>query len=327
MSTISGNSLDEPVASSDPEVEIVELFPDRSHLGMRLDRYVASVIGDLSRTYLQALIDDGHVQVDGQVRRSSFKITPGQKVTVDVPETVEIDIQPENIPLDVIYEDADVIVLDKPAGLVVHPAPGHGSGTLVNALVFHYPDISIAGSSRPGLVHRLDKDTSGVMVVARNDRAMNSLVAQWQDRTVDKRYASLVAGGIEEQEATIDAPISRDPANRLRMAARRDGKEAVSHFVVNERFPDATLLDVSIETGRTHQIRVHLAMIGHPVLGDLLYANNQSRLLTVRFGIARQMLHARSLTFNLPGGDRKSFSAPLPDDLVGLLDRLRASAS
>jgi len=323
----SGTPLDAPVSGNDSDIEVVDLFPDRSHLGMRLDRYVAAEFGDLSRTYLQALIDGGHVRVDGQVRRSSFKITPGQRVTVVVPEAVEIDIQPEDIPIVVIYEDADVIVVDKPAGLVVHPAPGHGSGTLVNALLFHFPDISVAGTSRPGLVHRLDKDTSGVMVVARNDRAQNSLVAQWQDRTVDKRYGALVVGGIEEQEATIDAPIARDPANRLRMAARREGKEAVSHFVVGERFPDATWLNVSIETGRTHQIRVHLAMIGHPVLGDRLYANNQSRLVTAAHGIERQMLHAATLTFNLPGGERRSFSAPMPDDLVAVLTRLRTTVT
>ena len=316
-----------PASREIADVAVVELLPDRSHLGMRLDRFVASVIGDLSRTYLQALIESGHVRVDGLVRRASFKITPGQRVTVKIPEPIDVDIQPEGIPLDVLYEDADVIVLDKAAGMVVHPAPGHASGTLVNALLFHFPDISIAGSTRPGLVHRLDKDTSGVMVIARTDRAQNSLVTQWQARTVAKHYDALVAGAIEEEAATIDAPIARDPANRLRMSARRDGKDAVSHFVVNERFPEATLLDVSIETGRTHQIRVHLAMIGHAVLGDLVYANHRSRALTARYGIRRQMLHASSLTLDLPSGGRRSFTASLPDDFVAVLERLRATAT
>jgi 23S rRNA pseudouridine1911/1915/1917 synthase len=326
MSKVPGQLVGVLPTGDDAEVDVVELFPVRSDIGMRLDRYVAAGISDLSRTYLQQLIDAGNVRVDGQVRRASFKITPGQRVTVEVPEAAEVDLLPEDIALDVIYADADVIVLDKPAGMVVHPAPGHRSGTLVNALLYHYPDIAIAGSNRPGLVHRLDKDTSGVMVVARNDRAHISLVAQWQDRTVDKRYVALVAGGIEEAEATIDAPIARDPSNRLRMAARRDGKEAVSHFAVTERFSEATLLDVSIETGRTHQIRVHLAMIGHPVLGDHLYANHQSRLLAAECGIERQMLHARTLAFTLPGGHRKSFHAPLPKDMLSAIDRLRTSA-
>lgn len=327
MSKVSGQSTEVPVEGNDPEVGVVELFPERSHIGMRLDRFVAAEISELSRTYLQALIDEGNVRVDGQVRRAAFKITPGQRVTVDVPETAVVDILPEDIPIDVLYEDADVIVLNKSAGMVVHPAPGHGSGTLVNALLHHYPDISIAGSTRPGLVHRLDKDTSGVMVVARNDRAHTSLVAQWQDRTVDKHYIALVAGGIEEAEATIDAPIARDPANRMRMAARRDGKEAVSHFVVKERFRDAALLDVSIETGRTHQIRVHLAMIGHPVLGDLLYANSRSRALAATHGVERQMLHASSLGFALPGGERRSFCAPLPEDIESAILRMRGTVS
>jgi 23S rRNA pseudouridine1911/1915/1917 synthase len=189
-------------------------------------------------------------------------------------------------------------------------------------LLYHFPEISIAGSTRPGIVHRLDKDTSGVMIVAKTDRAQTSLVEQWQGRSVEKRYVALVAGVIEEEEATIDAPIGRDPANRLRMAAVRSGKDAVSHFTVRERFDDVSLLDVTIETGRTHQIRVHLAMIGSPVLGDRLYANGKSNNATHKYGIARQCLHASALTVDLPGGERRTFEAPLADDLVAVIERL-----
>ncbi len=315
------------IVADDETTGQVDLYPDRSHLGLRLDRYVAGETSELSRTYLQSLIDNGHVRVDGQVRRAAFKVTPGQHVTVSVPEAVEIDIQAEAIPLDILFENDDVVVLNKSAGLVVHPAPGHSSGTLVNALLHHYPDISIVGTVRPGLVHRLDKETSGVMVVALTDRAQNLLVEQWQARTVGKHYTTLVAGVIEEDEATIDAPIGRDPANRLRMAPRREGKDATTHLTVTERLVDSTLLDVSIETGRTHQIRVHLAMIGHPVLGDAVYSNARSRTLSSKYVIGRQFLHAAQLTFTLPSGERPTFEAPLPEDLAAALERAKAVAS
>lgn len=313
--------------SEETEFEHFDLFPDRSHLGLRLDRYVASELNELSRTYLQTLIDEGHVLVDGISRRAAFKITPGQHVTVAIPETSEVEIQPEELPLDVVYDDCDVVVINKPAGLVVHPAPGHPGGTLVNALLHHFPDISIAGSTRPGIVHRLDKDTSGVMIIAKSDRAQTSLVQQWQDRLVEKHYVALVAGAIEEDEATIDAPIGRDPANRLRMAAVRSGKDAVSHFTVRQRFPGATLLNVQIETGRTHQIRVHLAMIGHPVLGDNLYANGKSRQVASDLGIKRQQLHASSLTVRLPDGEMHTYTAPLAPDIAETLAALDGDES
>jgi 23S rRNA pseudouridine1911/1915/1917 synthase len=306
----------------DRDHELFNLHPDRSHLGLRLDRYVASELGDLSRTYLQAMIGEGLVLVDGQSRRATFKVTPGQHVTVAIPETTVSEIEAENFPLDILYDDLEVVVVNKPAGLVVHPAPGHPSGTLVNGLLFHFPDISIAGSTRPGIVHRLDKDTSGVMIVAKTDRAQTSLVEQWQERTVEKRYLALVASVIEEEQATIDAPIGRDPVNRLRMAALRSGKDAVSHFTVLARYADASLLDVTIETGRTHQIRVHLAMIGAPVLGDRLYGTPKTIDIANKYAVDRQCLHAASLRLDLPCGERRTFEAPLATDIEDALMRL-----
>jgi 23S rRNA pseudouridine1911/1915/1917 synthase len=305
--------------------EYVELHPLKEEKGTRLDRFVSDSLTDLSRTYLQTLIDEGLVLVDGVPRRAAFKVTPGQTISVAIPEVAEIDILPEEMALVVIYQDDDVVVIDKAPGVVVHPAPGHPKGTMVNGLLHQFPDISIAGTNRPGIVHRLDKDTSGVMIVARTDRAQTGLVSQWQERTVDKRYVALVGGVVEEDEATIDVPLARDPANRLKMAAVRGGRDAITHFTVRDRFPDCTLLDVHIETGRTHQIRVHLAMIGHPVLGDSLYGSARSRQVTSSLDIHRQFLHAFKLTVDLPDGDRRTFESPLPADLVAVLDRLETA--
>ncbi len=305
-------------------METVELRPARSDINSRLDRFVSAGIPDLSRTYLQTLVEDGHVLVDGVPRRAAFKMTPGQVVTVSLPEIESVEALPENIPLDILFEDDDIIVVNKPAGMVVHPAPGHLRGTLVNAVLYHAPDMNIGGTNRPGIVHRLDKDTSGVMVVAKSDRAHNSLVQQWQERTVEKTYMALVAGQVMEEEATIDAPIGRDTANRLRMAAVRSGRDARSSFTVTERFDETTLLDVAIETGRTHQIRVHLAMIGFPVVGDTLYGSPKSARAASKIGITRQFLHASTLGIELPGGGRRMFTAPVALDLEAALAVLRA---
>jgi 23S rRNA pseudouridine1911/1915/1917 synthase len=309
---------------ADDIAEIIELRPKREHINMRLDRYVAGELPDLSRTYLQTLIDDDLLLVDGFKRRAAFKMTPGQIVTIALPVPKQFDLEPQDIPLDVIYEDADVLVINKPSGMVVHPAAGHPRDTLVNAVLFHAPEISIQGSTRPGIVHRLDKDTSGVMVVAKSDRAQTSLVSQWLERQVEKHYTALVTGVIDEEEATIDAPIDRDQVNRQRMATTRQGREAITHFTVTERFEDATLLDVEIETGRTHQIRVHLAFIGHPVVGDGVYGNKVSERLAESYGSQRQFLHATSLSFVRPGtNDLRTFTAPLPADLTVVLDQVQ----
>lgn len=300
--------------------QLFTLHPDREDLGLRLDQYVAEVVPDLSRNQVQALIDDGSVLVDGQLRKPKFRITPGEVVEVRLPAAVVDEIQPDPIPLHIVFESPDVIVIDKPAGMVVHPAPGHPRGTLANALIAYDPTIAVGGSHRPGIVHRLDKDTSGLIVAARTDRGRQSLIQQWGGQTVKKSYLALVNGQVEENEATVDAPIGRDPKNRQRMAALRSGKPAITHFRVLERFPDHTLLEVNIETGRTHQIRVHLAFIGHPIVGDGVYGSPHSAPV----GLERQFLHASELGFSLPDGTPVAFSAPLPDDLASILTGLRS---
>src|SRR5215211_2750920 len=302
---------------------LVELRPARQDLGTRLDRYVADNLPDLSRGTVQALTESGRIRVDGQQRKSKFRMTPGEVVSVEIPPPQIDEILPDPIPLAVVYEDADVVVVDKPAGMVVHPAPGHPRGTLANALLAHVPGISVGGSQRAGIVHRLDKDTSGLIVAAKTDRGRTALVSQWEDRSVEKTYLALVLGSVADEDATIDAPIGRDPKNRQRMAVLRSGRPAVSRFQVIERFPDATLLELSIETGRTHQIRVHLAFIGHPIVGDQLYG--RSRATDPQ--LDRQFLHASALAFQLPGGAALRLEASLPDDLAAVLEQLRAGST
>src|SRR4051812_1908398 len=316
MMAQTSNISADPLAESE---DLIVLLPQRDHLGERLDRYVANALPDLSRTTVQSLIEAGQILVDGIPRKPKFHITPGEVVTVELALPVPTEIKAEPIPLSIVYEDDDLIVIDKPAGLVVHPAPGHPSGTLANALIAHAPDINIAGTNRPGIVHRLDKDTSGLIVAAKSDRGRTSLVSQWESRRVKKDYVALASGSIVESEATIDAPIGRDPKNRQRMAVVRGGRPAVTRFQVRERFDEATLLDVEIETGRTHQIRVHLAFIGHPVVGDRVYGQTDLAGLTV----GRQFLHASGLEFQLPDGRAASFASPLPADLQAVLEALR----
>ncbi len=314
---------DGKMESEDEIAEVFELRPTKSERNLRLDKYVSESLPDLSRTYLQSLIEQGLVVVDGQTRRASFKMTEGETVTVSVPATVEIEIEPQHIPLDIIYEDTDVVVVNKAAGMVVHPAPGHPRGTLVNAILGHAPDISIVGSTRPGIVHRLDKETSGLIIVAKTDRAQTTLVTQWQERTVQKRYITLASGQFDEEEATVDAPIGRDPANRQRMAVIRNGRHAVSHFKAAKRYQRSTLIDATIETGRTHQIRVHLAFMGHSIVGDSIYGGERAKALGVELGLNRQFLHASELGLTLPDGTYHLFSAPLPADLIGALELLQ----
>ncbi len=301
-----------------------ELHPTRDEINKRLDKFVAARLNHLSRSYVQQLVDQLQVTVDGVPRKRTFKMTPGEVIGVTVPEPESEEILPEDIPLDVVYEDVDLLVINKAAGMVVHPAPGHPRGTLVNALVHYAPEIGVGGTNRPGIVHRLDKDTSGLIVVAKSDRGRTSLIRQWNTHSVFKEYIALVRGVVPEDDATIDVPIGRDPVQRNRMAAVGGGRDAVSRFTVKERFVDATLLDVVIETGRTHQIRVHFAYIGHPVVGDSVYNSGDGPYGGTNSLAPRQFLHAAKLGFKLPNGTPKLFEAPLPDDLQSALDAIRS---
>ncbi len=291
--------------------------------GERLDRFIAQRAADVSRSFAQDLIKDGKVRVDQTVARPARRVHTGDVVELSLPPISQpSDLTPAYVPVPIVYEDDDVIVFDKPAGLVTHPAPGHEHGTLVNVVRALRPDLELRDASRPGVVHRLDKDTSGVIVIAKNESTRQILLKQWQRRTVVKRYTALVHGVIEENEGTIDAPISRDPNNRKRMWVVPAGRPALTHFEVMERFRDVTLVSVIIETGRTHQIRVHFAYIKHPLVGDKTYSGRQ-----FRYDLDRQFLHATALTFELPGGRQIEVETPLPDDLSAVLKQLREEAS
>jgi 23S rRNA pseudouridine1911/1915/1917 synthase len=311
----------EALWAEDDESRREALVVEPPEEGQRLDRLVAERLPELSRSYAQSLIDDGYVAVDGRTRKASYRVRAGETVAVLVPPPAPIDPEPEAIPLAIIYEDADVLVIDKPAGMVTHPAPGHEHGTVVNAVLAHAPEVHINGSVRPGIVHRLDKDTSGLLIVAKHERAFALLAAQFQERRTVKRYIALVDGQIDPDEGTIDVPIGRDPRARQRMAAIREGRAAISHFQVRERFVGYTLADVRIETGRTHQIRVHMAFIGHPVTGDVVYGEPR---VVARLPLKRQFLHAAGLGITLPNGEWHDFVAPLPPDLEETLTILRA---
>lgn len=306
----------------DDEARRATIVVAAAHEGQRLDRILVSWLPELSRTYAQMLIDDGQVVVVGRQRKASYRPRTGERIDVLLPPPQPTELVPESIPLAIVYEDADVIVIDKPVGMVVHPAPGHERGTVVNAILAHAPDLQINGSRRPGIVHRIDKDTSGLLIVARHERALAALAAQFQARQTLKLYLALLDGVVEPDEGTIDVPIGRDPRHRQRMAPLRDGRPAISHFRVLERFARHTLVEVRIESGRTHQIRVHAAFIGHPVVGDTLYGNPRG---AADLPLARQFLHAARLGLRLPGGEWREFTSPLPADLEATLATLRAA--
>lgn len=297
------------------------LIVDEHGAGTRLDRFIADQVPDLTRSYVRQLIDADHVLVNKQNARPSAAVRPGDVITIQLPETQPTALIPEMIPLSVVYEDADVAVIDKPAGMVVHPAPGHSSGTLVHALLARYPDMSIGGDLRPGIVHRLDRETSGLIVVARNDRAQQHLQAQQQARSMLKGYQALVEGRMKAQEGLIDAPIDRHPRDRLRMAIVLGGRPARTHWQLLEELGMYTLLDIRLETGRTHQIRVHFAAQHHPVVGDPLYGPKRQR---TTFGLKRQFLHAYKLGFRLPSNEEWiELGSALPADLQQALERAR----
>jgi 23S rRNA pseudouridine1911/1915/1917 synthase len=288
--------------------------------GERLDRFLAAAELGLSRAALQRLISDGRVLLDGRRPRPAEPLKGGEAVTLELPPAAPTELVAEDLPLTVVYQDDDLVVVDKPAGLVVHPAPGHPRGTLVNALLFHFPAMSVGGSLRPGIVHRLDQHTSGLLVVARHDQALAALQAQQAARTMTKRYLALTVGRPREDAGVIDAPIGRDPRDRLRMAVVADGRPARTHYRLLEAFNNESLLELTLETGRTHQIRVHLRRINCPVVGDPLYGPRSSN----RFGLKRQFLHAAELGFLHPRDGRPlHFSSPLPADLQAALERCR----
>ena len=289
--------------------------------GERLDVFLVRQQPELSRAHVQKLIASGEVLVDGRARKANFKLKAGASVSFKLPEAAPIEVKPEDIPLDILYEDEDIIVVNKSRGMVVHPAAGVDSGTLVNALLFHCHDLSgINGEIRPGIVHRLDKDTSGVMVAAKNDKAHLNLAEQIGMKTAHRSYLAVVHGNIKEEAGIIKGDIGRHPTDRKRMAiVQENGKPAVTHFKVLERFGDYTLVECRLETGRTHQIRVHMTSIGHPLVNDPKYGRCKSP-----FGIKGQALHSRQLTLKHPAtGEEMTFEAPLPEDMEKILAALR----
>jgi 23S rRNA pseudouridine1911/1915/1917 synthase len=285
---------------------------------------VADKLPELSRSYARQLIDSAHVLLNARDARPSALVRADDTVRVSIPAPQPIELAAEPIPLHVIYEDEDVVVVDKPAGMVVHPAPGHRSGTLVNALLARYPDLAVGGDLRPGIVHRIDRDTSGLLVVTRNDRAQHAIQAQQQARSMLKVYLALVEGRFKEPSGLIDAPIARHPTDRLRMAIVAGGREARTHWRVLEPLGEYTLVEARLETGRTHQIRVHFAARQHPILGDAVYGRRHAR---PPFGLGRQFLHAHRLGFRQPSsGAWLEFTSELPPDLQAVYAKLRSRA-
>lgn len=295
----------------------------REEQGDRIDRYLASRLPDYSRSFLQKLVGEGRVLVGDKPVKSNYKINEGDRVSLSVPDAVEPEIIPEPIPLDILYEDASLLVINKPKGMVVHPCPGHYSGTLVNALMYHCKDqlSGINGVMRPGIVHRIDQNTTGSLVVCKTDAAHRFLAQQLKDHSITRKYRAIVHGNLKEEEGTVNAPIGRHPVDRKKMAVNeRCGRNAVTHYRVLERFGSFTYLECRLETGRTHQIRVHMASIGHPLLGDDVYGPSRCPIP----GLTGQTLHAMTLGFIHPEtGTYMEFEAPLPEYFESLLEKLR----
>ena len=288
--------------------------------GKRLDSYIATQNKDLTRTAVQRLIEEGNILVNGKKQKVSYKVSIGDIIAIEEVKPQEIELKAQEIPIEIIYEDNDIIVVNKPKGLVVHPANGNPDGTLVNAIMAICKDSlsGIGGEIRPGIVHRLDKDTSGLLIVAKNDKAHVNMSEQIKNHEVKKTYIALVRGCIKENEATIDMPIGRSNSDRKKMAVNKNGKNAVTHIKVLKRYDKYTLLEINIETGRTHQIRVHLSHIGFPVIGDYIYSNGKNE-----FGVVGQCLHAKELEFKHPiTGKEMKLHAPLPEYFENILKKL-----
>lgn len=296
-------------------------FEVKERAGLRLDRYLAEELPDLSRSYIQKVIKDGGVSLKEKPLKANYKVSPGDVIQLELPPVVEMEVQPEDLPLDILYEDADLIFVNKPKDMVVHPSAGHFSGTLVNGLLYHCRgELSgINGVMRPGIVHRIDKDTTGVLVVCKNDRAHNRVAEQLKEHSITRRYRAVVCGNLKEDEGTVDAAIGRHPVERKRMAVVPGGRHAVTHYRVLERFGKYTYIECELETGRTHQIRVHMASVGHPILGDEVYGRGKAL-----FELHGQVLHAMVLGVVHPStGKYIEVEAPLPGYFAELLKKLK----
>jgi len=302
-------------------LEIKEYKIEKDLVGIRLDKAITIKDSALSRVAIQRLIDEGNILVNGNVIKASYKLNLNDMVSITIPEAKEVEIKPQDIPLNVVYEDTDILVINKQKGLVVHPGNGNQDGTLVNAIMAKCKESlsGIGGEIRPGIVHRIDKDTTGLLIIAKNDNAHINMSNQIKEHKVKKTYIALVRGTIKENEATINMPIGRSNKDRIKMAVKRDGKSAVTHIKVLERFDEFTLIEVRLETGRTHQIRVHMAEIGHPIIGDYIYSNGKNP-----FNIEGQMLHSEKLEFEHPITKKQmKLEAKLPEYFEEVLDNLR----
>ncbi len=299
----------------------IRLEADEAYMDERLDKFLSAVLPDQSRSYLQKIIKDGSVLVNGKAQKASYRMEDQDEVLVDLPELKEPEIEAENIPLDILYEDDDLLMVNKPKGMVVHPSAGHLTGTLVNAVMYHCKDrlSGINGVMRPGIVHRIDMDTTGVLVICKNDKAHNHVAAQLKEHSITRKYRAIVHGVIKEEEGTVDASIGRHPVERKKMAAGvKNGKRAVTHYRVLQRFRNHTYIECQLETGRTHQIRVHMASIGHPLLGDTVYGPAKNPL-----HLQGQTLHAQVLGLIHPStGEYLEVEAPLPEYFEKLLKSL-----
>lgn len=291
--------------------------------GVRLDVFLAETFEDYSRSYIQKLIKENMVTVNGGHEKSKYLMKTGDDVTIEIPPPKKLEVLPQNIPIEIVYEDDALLVVNKPQDMVVHPAPGNYEGTLVNALLYHCRDnlSTINGVIRPGIVHRIDKDTTGLLVVAKTDAAHRSLAQQLKEHTITRKYNAIAMGNIKEHQATIDAPIGRHPIDRMKMTVIHGGRKAITHIRVLERFSQYSFIEAQLETGRTHQIRVHLAYIKHPLLGDEVYGNKSSR-----FNLRGQVLHAKTLGFKHPStGEYIEFDAPIPEYFQKLLTVIRSN--